>query len=72
MVLGVLADSQVDWSSQIQLVGTKLHVHLIYYLKFENSFLLPLLKPCTVALYIVIYNSVLFHGVQLTIPSYSH
>jgi len=36
-------------------------VHLIYYLKFENSFLLPFPKSYAVALFIPIYITTLYY-----------
>jgi len=53
-------------------VKMKFRVHLINYLKFENSFLFPFLKSYNIALFIVIHNTVLCHWVQVTISSCSH
>jgi len=53
-------------------VKMKFRVHLINYLKFENSFLFPFLKSYNMALFIVIHNTVLCHWVQVTISSCSH
>jgi len=43
--------------------------HLLF--KIRKFVPIAVLKSYTVALFIFIYNTVLCHGVQLTIPSYN-
>jgi len=68
---GVLTDSKLDLTSHVQLMRNKLPPasHLLF--KIRKFVPIAVLKSYTVALFIFIYNTVLCHGVQLTIPSYN-